>query len=59
MGCGFDFFQKFAIKFPAHGQIIPVKIIIWDTKGHRSKTFFMKGGGGGHHLLQELPVEFH
>ena len=21
----FDFFQKFAIKFPAHGQIIPVK----------------------------------
>ena len=25
MGWGFDFFQKFAIKFPAHGQIIPVK----------------------------------
>ena len=22
---GFDFFQKFAIKFPAHGQIIPFK----------------------------------
>ena len=25
IGWGFDFFQKFAIKFPAHGQIIPVK----------------------------------
>ena len=25
MGWGFDFFQKFAIKFPAQGQIIPVK----------------------------------
>ena len=25
MGWGFDFFQKFPIKFPAHGQIIPVK----------------------------------
>ena len=25
MGWGFDFFQKFATKFPAHGQIIPVK----------------------------------
>ena len=25
MGWGFDFFQKFAIKFPAHGQVIPVK----------------------------------
>ena len=25
MGWGFDFFQKFAIKLPAHGQIIPVK----------------------------------
>ena len=25
MGWGFDFFQKFAVKFPAHGQIIPVK----------------------------------
>ena len=25
MGWGFDFFQKFAIKFPAHGQITPVK----------------------------------
>ena len=24
-GVGCDFFQKFAIKFPAHGQIIPVK----------------------------------
>ena len=22
---GIDFFQKFSIKFPAHGQIIPVK----------------------------------
>ena len=26
MGWGFDFFQKFAIKFPAHGQIIPVQM---------------------------------
>ena len=25
MGEGFDIFQKFAVKFPAHGQIIPVK----------------------------------
>ena len=25
MGWGFDFFEKFAVKFPAHGQIIPVK----------------------------------
>ena len=25
MGWGFDFFQKFAIKFPARGKIIPVK----------------------------------
>ena len=25
MGWGFDIFQKFAFKFPAHGQIIPVK----------------------------------
>ena len=25
MGGGFGFFQKFAVKFPAHGQIIPVK----------------------------------
>ena len=25
MGWGFDFFQKFAIKFPAHGQIIPLR----------------------------------
>ena len=25
MGWGCDFFEKFAIKFPAHGQIIPVK----------------------------------
>ena len=25
IGWGFDFFQKFAIKFPAHGQIIAVK----------------------------------
>ena len=25
MGWGFDIFQKFAAKFPAHGQIIPVK----------------------------------
>ena len=24
MGWGFDIFQKFAVKFPAHGQIIPV-----------------------------------
>ena len=24
VGWGFDFFQKFAVKFPAHGQIIPV-----------------------------------
>ena len=24
-GVGFNFFQKFAIKFPTHGQIIPVK----------------------------------
>ena len=24
-GWGFDFLQKFAIKFPAHWQIIPVK----------------------------------
>ena len=23
-GWGFDIFQKFAVKFPAHGQIIPV-----------------------------------
>ena len=25
MGWGFDIFQKFAVKFPAHGQTIPVK----------------------------------
>ena len=25
IGWGFDFFEKFTIKFPAHGQIIPVK----------------------------------
>ena len=25
MGWGFDIFQEFAVKFPAHGQIIPVK----------------------------------
>ena len=25
MGWGFDIFQKFAVKFPAHRQIIPVK----------------------------------
>ena len=25
MGWGLDIFQKFAVKFPAHGQIIPVK----------------------------------
>ena len=25
MGWGFDIFQKFAVKFPAHGQIIPVR----------------------------------
>ena len=25
MGWGFDIFVKFAVKFPAHGQIIPVK----------------------------------
>ena len=25
MGWGFDIFRKFAVKFPAHGQIIPVK----------------------------------
>ena len=25
MGWGFDIFQKFAVNFPAHGQIIPVK----------------------------------
>ena len=25
MGWGFDIFQTFAVKFPAHGQIIPVK----------------------------------
>ena len=25
MGWGFNIFQKFAVKFPAHGQIIPVK----------------------------------
>ena len=25
MGRGFDIFQKFGFKFPAHGQIIPVK----------------------------------
>ena len=25
MGWGFDIFQKFAFKFPAHGKIIPVK----------------------------------
>ena len=25
MGRGFDIFQKFSVKFPAHGQIIPVK----------------------------------
>ena len=25
MGWGFDIFQKFAVKFPVHGQIIPVK----------------------------------
>ena len=25
MRWGFDMFQKFAIKFPAYGQIIPVK----------------------------------
>ena len=24
MGWGFDIFQKFVVKFPAHGQIIPV-----------------------------------
>ena len=24
MGWGFDIFQKFAVKFPAHGQINPV-----------------------------------
>jgi len=24
MGWGFDIFQKFAVKFPAHGQTIPV-----------------------------------
>ena len=24
-GWGFDIFEKFAVKFPAHGQIIPVK----------------------------------
>ena len=23
-GWGFDIFQKYAVKFPAHGQIIPV-----------------------------------
>ena len=26
MGWGFDIFQKFAVKFPAHGQTIPVKM---------------------------------
>ena len=25
MGWGFDIFEKFAVKFPAYGQIIPVK----------------------------------
>ena len=25
MGWGFDIFEKFAVKFPAHGQIIAVK----------------------------------
>ena len=25
MGWGFDIFQKFAVEFPAQGQIIPVK----------------------------------
>ena len=25
MGRGFDIFQKFSVKFPVHGQIIPVK----------------------------------
>ena len=25
LGWGFDIFQKFAAKFPAHGQIIPVR----------------------------------
>ena len=25
MGWGFDIFEKFAVKFPAHGQIISVK----------------------------------
>jgi len=25
MGWGFDIFQKVAVKFPAHGQTIPVK----------------------------------
>ena len=25
MGWGFDIFEKFPVKFPAHGQIIPVK----------------------------------
>ena len=25
MGWGFDIFQELAVKFPAHGQIIPVK----------------------------------
>ena len=25
MGWGFDIFQKFAVKFPAYGQVIPVK----------------------------------
>ena len=25
MGGGFDTFQKFAVKFPSHGQIIPLK----------------------------------
>ena len=26
MGWGFDIFEKFAVKFPAHGQIISVKM---------------------------------
>ena len=25
MGWGFDIFQKYVVKFPAHGQVIPVK----------------------------------
>ena len=45
MGWGFDIFQKFAVKFPAHGQTIPVKCTNISRPGrHIARTLIVRIG---------------